>query len=273
MVNPWPKGKDARKKGKQQERLPLSREQVQTLLEILIEHDGPHPKEMPVAVLLGLFAGMRLADAVLLDWEGVDLRGGWITYTPRKTSQTSGAVCTVPILPPLAEALRTLPKKGEKVLPDLATHYQKSKDYVTRLLGALVLQATGNERQDVEAQHQRARRLYGFHSLRHSFCSEAAKAGVSAGMLKAMSGDNLGTLDRFYARGKNMATAPQVEFQPLPRLLERGTSGTVAERAELHRLADELSLADVKDVLAYAVKKKPLGERANEVDKKQLTQV
>lgn len=252
MSNPWPRGKDARKKAVQQERLPLNQEQAHMLLDILNEYNGPHPKEMPVAVLLGLFAGMRLADAVLLDWKAVDLRGGWITYTPQKTRNTSQALCTVPILPPLAEVLRTLPTDGEKVLPGLAAHYQKAQGYVTRLLGAIVLQATGEERQETKAQHQRARRLYGFHSLRHTFATEAAKAGSTPGQLKAMTGDNLATLDRFYAKAKNMATAPAVAFQPLPRLLDRGNAGTSAERSELHRLADELSLADVRDVLAFA---------------------
>lgn len=252
MSNPWPRGKDARKKAVQQERLPLNQEQAQTLLDLLREYNGPHPKEIPVAVLLGMFSGMRLADAVLLDWKAVDLRGGWITYTPQKTRNTSGAVCTVPILPPLNEALRTLPTDGEKVLPGLSAHYQKAQGYVTRLLGAIVLQATGEERQDVEAQHQRARRLYGFHSLRHTFAAEAAKAGATPGQLKAMTGDNLATLDRHYVKAKNMATAPAVAFKPIRRLLGRGAGGNVAERAELHRLADELSLADVRDVLAFA---------------------
>jgi integrase len=252
MVSPWPEGKEARKDGKQQERLPLDRAAVQRLLEGLGACSGTYAKETPVAVLLGLFAGLRLVDAVLLDWAAVDLRGGWITYTPRKTENTSGAVCRVPILPPLAVALAALPRDGDKVLPLLAECYGRGrgKDYVSRLLGGLVVDAAGEERNAGEVQCQRVRRVFGFHSLRHTFVTEAARAGVPAGQLKAMSGDNLSTLDRFYARAKTLSGVPAVEFQPLPRLLSSGAGGSPPERDELHRLTDELSLSDVRELLA-----------------------
>jgi hypothetical protein len=80
---------------------------------------------------------------------------------------------------------------------------------------------------------------------------EAAKSGATPGQLKAMTGDNLGTLDRFYAKSKGL-TAPQAaEFSPIPRLLQSG-AGIAKERAELHRLADELSLSDVRELVAQA---------------------
>jgi|GEM_PF-2234841 len=256
MTSPWPTGKDARKKDDQQERLPLDQKQLQKLSEVLEGYQGIHESEMPVAALLGLFAGMRLVDVVLLRWESVNLDTGHLCYTPRKTRRSSKAIARVPILPPLASALEGLVGgeeyfKGEYVLPGLAEHYERSKDYVTRIMGALVCEAAGDQKQEIEAQHQRSRRLYGFHSLRHTFAIEAAKGGATPGQLKAMTGDNIATLDRFYAKAKSLSAPSAMEFGTLPRLL-KSPDAAASARAELHALIDELSMRDVKTLLQQA---------------------
>ena len=197
------------------------------------EYVGPYPVQMRALTLLGLFAGMRLVDAVLLKYESIDQVNHIITYIPQKTRRTSRAVVTVPILPVLRESLALLPKEddGGYVLPEIAGHYRRNKDFIVRKVNDLIHIATGNAKQAFDGQCLRERRLYGFHSLRHTFTTEAAKAGATPGQLKAMTGDTLQTIDKFYAKTQGLATAKAPEFMPIVRMLSHGTHSGDADRA------------------------------------------
>ena len=58
-----------------------------------------------------LFTGMRKSDAVLFGGEHLhaELDGQWITFTPKKTSTTTGKVLTIPLLDPLRDNLEASP--------------------------------------------------------------------------------------------------------------------------------------------------------------------
>lgn len=246
-VNPWPLTE--RRSGVRQTRLPLTGEQVAALLERLDDPAKlPYPDETRCLVCLCLFAGMRLTDAVHLEWRNVDLLAGCIRYTPAKTARTSGAEVHVPILYPLANALAVLPRDNQHVLVQTAAHYDRNPDFVKVHLVALIQEVTGEGKQDAKAQHQRARSLYGAHSLRHTFATEAARAGVPPAYLTLMTGDTLQTLQRFYVK-VGYAQTPVPGFETIPKMIE-AKAATNPEREELHRLADELPIARVREVLA-----------------------
>ena len=248
-VNPWPLTE--RRNGVRQTRLPLSREQVAALLERLEQPAGlPYPDETRGLVCLCLFAGMRLTDAVHLEWRNVDLLAGCIRYTPAKTARTSGAEVHVPILPPLGNALAGLPSGSAHVLPDTAAHYDRNPDFTKQHLVGLIQGVTGEGKQEAKAQHQRARSLSGAHSLRHTFATEAARAGVPPAYLSLMTGDTLQTLQRFYVK-VGYAQAPVPGFETIPKMIEAKTAED-PDRAQLHRLADELPVVQIKKLLALA---------------------
>ena len=250
-VNPWPQTE--RKKGVRQVRLPLSREQVADLMKRLEKTDRlPYPKEITPLVYLCLFAGMRLTVAVCLEWGSVDLAAGCISYTPAKTARTSGIQAQVPILPPLDRALRTLTSGDDSgyVLPEVSAHYKRNPDFVKQHLVKIIQKVTGDGKQESKSQHQRSRSQYGVHSLRHTFATEAARAGVPPVYLSLMTGDTLQTLQRFYVKiGYNRP--PVVGFEYISRMIEAQES-VEPEREKLRTLIDEMPISSVRELLAIA---------------------
>jgi integrase len=134
-------------------------------------------REWRTAILLGFFAGTRLSDAVSMRWDCVALDKGQICYTQNKT----GARVVVPIHPDL-----------EKQLLELASHDNPhgylcpmlAKDPVEGRAGlssqfVRIMDAAGVDAGQVQATKRRFRRKT-FHSLRHSFTSALANAGISA---------------------------------------------------------------------------------------------
>jgi integrase len=259
--NPWPRTE--RKKGVKQTRLPLTREQVGDLVERLDDPKGlAYPDEVRALTYLCLFAGMRLIDATQLKWAEVDLAAGAIRYTPAKTARTSGVVAQVPILTPLHNCLSALPRDEEHVLPKVAAHYDRNPDYIKLHLLGLIHKVTGEGRQEAKGQHQRARSQYGVHSLRHTFATEAARAGAPPAYLSLMTGDTLQTLQRFYVK-VGYAQQPVPGFESIPHMIEgkQQAEPTEPERAQLRQLADALPIEAVRQILASIGKGLPVGSK------------
>lgn len=233
--NPW-QATVSKKAIKQQKREGLSPKQAQELIELQTT------EESHALLMLALFAGMRLKDAVLLKWECV--KGRTIQYMPAKTERTSEVLATVPVLPPLQAALDALPRMGEYVLPDSAKAYQRREETVKARVLKLVQSVTGDEKNEA-TQGKVNRSKYGFHSLRHTFATEAARAGATAAELQTMTGDTMQTLGKYYLAVK-IDEKPNQYFSNIRRL---ATGQKESEREELMRLADELPLSDVRTIL------------------------
>ncbi|CAA6693017.1 MULTISPECIES: site-specific integrase [unclassified Lentimonas] len=245
--NPWAKTERKKLAGKQQQRLPLSREHVQTLLDAEMQED------VKALMLLALCAGMRLKDAACLKWSNVG--GGFITYTPAKTKNTSAAKVQVPILPLLANSLKRLPKDedSEYVMPRLAAWYQRNSTGLSRMLVRELHKVTGKSLQDATGKGKVARSEYGYHSLRHTFCTETARAGVPAATLAAMAGDTISTVDKFYVK-LDLSAQPIEELASIKSTLSLATGGADREREQLKQLADDLPLKVVREILKKHMK-------------------
>lgn len=244
LTNPWPAGRAAQKKQEQQKRLPLDQTHRKNLLGILDELQHEHAAEIRVLFMLGLYAGMRLGDAATLKSDCI--KNGWITYTPEKTKRTSRATARIPVLPPLAEALGHITMNAD-ALPAIADLYRRHQSSAKRMVMAIITDATGGGTQEHDGQHIQARTPYGFHSLRHTFATEAAKAGATTGHLKSMLGDNIATIDRYYTKTAGLQSRAEIEFQPLPSLL--AGSPRQSERDQLHSLVDTLPIEVVRKML------------------------
>ena len=90
--------------------------------------------ELRALLAIGLYTGLRLKDAVLLEWADVDLRRNVITSQPHKTRRRTDKVIHVPLHPVLKAVLQETPAgdRGQYVVPELATLYRRGRWKVSR---------------------------------------------------------------------------------------------------------------------------------------------
>ena len=251
FTNPWALT-DSRKVNAQT-RLPLNAEQAREVGRVFdnAKIQIPYREEMRVMFILGLYAGMREGDAAKLEWSSVDIEAGRLSYVPSKTGSRRAEV---PILPPLADALRAMAGKGEKhVLPQIAEHFKRNAHYIRKETLKVLHRVTGkgkDHNKAVSGQRLVTRSAYGFHSLRHTFSTECAHAGVSVAYLSLMAGDAIKTLEKYYLH-IGLATELVSGFETMPKMIEAKAT-TDPERAQLHRLAEELSIEAVRVLLKTA---------------------
>lgn len=139
------------------------------------------------AILLGYFTGLRLKDIAELEWAAVDLEAAMLRLRTGKT----GLKLEIPIHPELVTWLKSRPRGIAKapVLPALAGmgtggRYGLSGRFIAimeraKVIAPIVRTGKGAGRQT---------RSLSFHSLRHSFVSALANAGVPAELRQRLSG-------------------------------------------------------------------------------------
>jgi len=253
---------------KRQKRQALTVEQFKDLLAILDDPAKPvrWRDDMGLLIRLGLFAGMREKDAALLKWDDVDPITRKIRYIPHKT-RGKAIVADVPMYPEVAGRIMARWDQREAdqeyVLPQIAAAYDDGNKAVEKETVRLIHSITGDgkrKRQDGDPQRLRIRSPFGFHSLRHTFCSFMAQSGVSLVKLAAMTGDSPTTLNLYYTHVEGEHSELDKAFTPL---LTDGKETGEAERKELHEVIDGLPLAKVRELLALA--------KADDSTPKQLT--
>ena len=146
------------------------------------------PKEWKSAILLGFYAGLRLGDAVRLDWRSVDFEKGMLTFKAQKTGRQE----SLPIHPTLAAHLAEIAgDTGGKISPSLAKLSSSGgRSGLSRRFLNIVREAgldTGMEEEKREGKRRRFTPKT-FHSLRHGFCSSMANAGVSKELRMKLAG-------------------------------------------------------------------------------------
>jgi len=148
-------------------------------LKLVVEEAAQLGPEFRDLILIGANTGLRLKDAVLLEWEQVSDQ--FIELIPHKTLRT-GTTARIPISPTLAEILRERAesRRGAHVLPDLAAHYERNHYYVSQHVQGIFDRALGNRTRIDGGKHRRRKAcVYGFHSLRVTFMSLLAARDVS----------------------------------------------------------------------------------------------
>lgn len=180
--NPWTL--PARRSIETHSRRPLSEDE---LLAVFAAADASGP-EAGLLFRVGAYTGLRLGDAVRLDWSEVDLNNAAIRLKPRKTASRTGAIVEIPILPPLRAALESAKERIGPVCPELAERYERSPSGVVRSVTTRVFRAAGLSGSDV-----------GFHSLRHTFVTRCALAGVPLPVVRAIVGHSTTAMTEHYA--------------------------------------------------------------------------
>ncbi len=194
--------------------------------------------EMRTLFFVGIYTGLRLKDCALLKWNAVDLAGGFIRITPEKTKRHKIAV-SIPILPPLAEALRAARESGGDaggyVMPELAELYQQSGGkYLSNRLKTVFKHAGITTAVEAEG---RARKVtdFGFHSLRHTFVSMAARAGIRQAVVQSIVGHTNAAMTAHYTHTNEADLRAAMAAFPA---IVAGDAETRVERAEAIEVAE-----------------------------------
>ena len=153
--------------------------------------------------LIGIYTGLRLGDCCKLDWSSVNLEQDVIQLIPSKTRRHAhGHPVTIPIHPVLRAALveqKAYDSKGVTgpVLPEIAEGYRRSRWWVSHEIAKIFKAA--NIEMSVKLEGRRTRTPEAtFHSLRHTFVSLAANAGVPLHIVQSIVGHESTAMTRHY---------------------------------------------------------------------------
>ena len=186
-------------------RLAFTRLQEHQLLEVLEDerYQVIHKAEIRVIYHLGMFTGQRLKDCVLLKWSSIDMERQRIWVKQFKT----GKEVTLPMAAPLRQVLETalIWRCNDYVCPQTAERYnhcdKTGKNIGNNLVNLDVLRVIrwiGVEPSIAVPGRKRRMTQYGFHSLRHTFASHCAEAGVPKAVLLSILGTDSDIADKYY---------------------------------------------------------------------------
>ena len=198
-------------------------EQVAALMETaLATHDGT-PKGIPVykagkewrgVILTAYLTGARLKDVCGLTWRNVDLPGKTLTFIARK-GREKGKKTTVPLHPELETYLLSLdaPDSDQFLFPELAGKKPGGKFGLSMTFGRIMARAkiVGEVLHERQGTKGRTVNSLSFHSLRHSFNSAMANAGVSQEVRMKFTG---------HSDTKTNAIYTHLELEPLRKAIE-----------------------------------------------------
>lgn len=166
---------------------------VEELARVLSSVNG----EMRVLFAIGIYTGLRLGDAVRLSWGDVDLVRGFVTVKPRKTEK-HGTIVRIPLPATLRAVLLETPpaKRCGPIVPGLLGIYSTTDTRLVTRVQA-VFEAAGI-RTTVDGGRGRKAVEVGFHSLRHTYVSLAANAGVPLAVVQSIVGHSNAAMTEHY---------------------------------------------------------------------------
>ena len=156
----------------------------------------PHREDVKILFRIGAYTGMRLKDCCLLKLSEIDFKKNTIAVKPSKTKKTNTRV-TIPIHADLLELLEKVDKNQEYALPGLSDRYNRNPSGVTRTTSLIIWYALNPENGNLK--HPALIKGYGFHSLRHSFVSFCANAGVPLAVVQEIVGHNNVAVTHIYS--------------------------------------------------------------------------
>lgn len=152
--------------------------------------------EWKTVILFGYYTGARITDCCRMEWGGVILSKGTLTYTQKKTS---GKI-TIPLHEVLLEHLNSIAGTDTLdpfITPSLAG-LKTGGNFGTSRGFKRILEAAGIDSQIAKGNGMRRVSKLSFHSLRHSFTSELANAGVSEELRMKLTGHTTRAVHRGY---------------------------------------------------------------------------
>lgn len=157
-------------------------------------------------LILGAQTGARLGDVVNVRWDHLDLETGSWLLTPMKTARLGKSQVT-PILEPLLGMLREWKRTEAGLRPFIfeAERTQWQRRELSKTISAH-FEACGisTSTEVAEGENRRRARIdVGFHSLRHSVATIAAKRGSNLGLVQKVLGHSSEAMTKHYTHGDN----------------------------------------------------------------------
>ena len=225
-ANPWRTIKPIKKDA--EVRRDLTREELAKIAATL-------QGEYRTAFFVGCFTGLRLSDAATLKWESIDLNAGVVTLRPIKTARTSGRYVEIPIVPEFYAVLATVPAESRHgyLTPGLAQRYRENRSRLSVEFVDVFANA-GIKTRTEGGKGKPARNVVGFHSLRHTFVSIAANAGIPLATVQSIVGHSAAKMSAHYFHENREANALAFRkfpalFATAPKALPDRTGGDVIE--------------------------------------------
>lgn len=182
--------------------------------------------EWKTMVMLGYYTGARLSDCCKFKWADVDFKNGVVSYDIKKTTERH----LTPMHPELAEYLKKLipaSKRKGFVMPVMSKKGPGGQHGMSEGFKRIVKNA-GIDLDIVEAQGSRRMSRKTFHSLRHSFISGLANAGVSEEIRMKLTGHKTKAVHKGYTHHELDVLKAAVNQHPG---LKSGGSKTAGEHS------------------------------------------
>jgi integrase len=205
--------------GTETSRQPFTPEQVEALLHAAVDkkkRGNPQTggKDWQGAIRFALYTGARIADTANITWNAIDLPAKLLTFRPKKTKR----LVTIPIHPELEAHLLEMsaPDSGKAhVFPKLAgkttaTLSRRFKEIMERagIVNTVLTKARGSKGRTVYA--------LSFHSLRHTFNSAMANAGVSQEVRMKLTGHSDAVTNKGYTHHELAPLRAAINSIPSP---------------------------------------------------------
>ncbi len=146
------------------------------------------------AILLGYYTGARLSDVANMRWSAVDWQNKVIRFTPSKTRKS----VTLPLHSQLErELLKNAGIGNAPMFPSLTGKGTGGKHGLSGRFNA-IMEKAGVEGKRTPASGGRTLSSLSFHSLRHSFNSALANAGVSQEIRQKLTGHASAEMNAIY---------------------------------------------------------------------------
>lgn len=165
---------------------------------------------------IGVYTGLRLGDCTQLEWKCVDIVRSIIQVVPHKTKKFSkGRPVTIPIHPALMENLcqTKVSDRLGYVVPQIASWYRVDRPKVSYHINRIFHAAGIVTSVKVEGRKWKVPEAT-FHSLRHTFVSLSANAGVPLHIVQSIVGHESTAMTRHYYHENEKALRQAVAAIP-----------------------------------------------------------
>ncbi len=152
-------------------------------------------KDWKSAILFAYYTGARLRDVANMRWDAIDRERQVVTFTPSKTKKS----VTVPLHPELHAQLMKSPGIGKAFLfPLLAGKATGGKTGLSGQFAEIMSRAGIAGKIIRHTTKGRANTTLSFHSLRHSFNSAMANAGIAQEVRQVLTGHSTVEANKVY---------------------------------------------------------------------------
>ena len=180
------------------------------------------------AILLGYYTGARLGDVANMRWEAIDWRNKVIRFTPSKTKKP----VTIPLHRDLErELLKNAGIGKAPMFPSLAGKGTGGKHGLSGRFAAIMEKAR-IEGKRTQASGGRTLSSLSFHSLRHSFNSAMANAGISQEIRQKLTGHASAETNKVYTHHELEAVPRSNRSHSAPLAADKSlvTAGAILAR-------------------------------------------